>query len=115
MLYITYIIYDDNDVHAIVRHITGNMHNPFIWNNEDPDDLIHLATGMHAPISVQRTLLNCFQDDQTKIHDFVNTVLSTPGCGSFSDAIKQSKVKTFNDLKKTQCTWRPKQEWKLQE
>ena len=94
------ILRDDNDVHAIVRHITGNMHNPFSWNNEAPDDLIHLATGMHAPISVQRSLLNCVQDGQTKIQDFVDNVLSTTGSGSFSNAIKQSKVKTFKDLKK---------------
>ena len=67
--------------------------NPFSWNNEAPDDLIHLETGMHAPISVQRSFLNCVQDGQTKNHDFVDF-------GSFSDAIKQSKVKTFKDLKK---------------
>lgn len=92
---------DEENVRKIAQQLTCHMHNPFEIGPHTPEVLINISTGMHATSAIEHSLLSCVEKGKAKVETFIGRSLSVGGKGKFHDAIKQTKLKTFKDLKKT--------------
>ena len=97
----TAMLKDEENVQKLVGYINDHMRNPFSTDEDMPNVLINISTGMHATPEVQNSLLNCVEEGKNKFDSFVESRLSVDGKRNFHDPIKQTKLKTFKDLSKS--------------
>ena len=73
------------------------MRNPF---NKENYVLINTSTGLHASREVQSSLLNCVNNNNAKVHAFINGALDSVGTINFYESTKQTQLVTFAHMTK---------------
>ena len=87
---------DEEHVATLVQHLTENMTNPFdIEDEEHPDVLINISTGLHATSEVQKSILNAINTSQHRMESFIKSAFSVKTNKSIYTPITKSPVKTF--------------------
>jgi hypothetical protein len=64
---------DEEQVQAIVNHLSETMTDPFDIEAHPPC-LMNISTGMHATREVQDSLLSAVNEGEKKFRNFVNTL-----------------------------------------
>ena len=88
---------DEEQVQAIVNHLSETMTDPFDIEAHPPC-LMNISTGMHATREVQDSLLSAVNEGEKKFRNLVNSALSVGQSVSFYRPISKSKLKTFEHM-----------------
>ena len=86
---------DERDVSALVSMLDSNWTNPF----GDPSELISLSTGLVAPDSIAKDLLEAKDKGTVAFKDFCDERLDVSATKGFFDPLKKQRLKTFTDIK----------------